>query len=102
MSSNKSVKAELIKRYGAECFIEKLHLRKDKEPRRYKSKGQRKRMKQLTFHHIRDPNPLNNIIIVFTIKTYTQILYINTFMKIIRYNMVTLISCNHPHTISIN
>lgn len=51
--SNKSAKQELIKRYGAECFIEKLHLRKDLTPRRYKSKGQMKRMKQLTFHHIR-------------------------------------------------
>lgn len=51
--SNKSAKQELIKRYGAECFIEKLHLRKDTTPRRYTSKGQRKRMKQLTYHHIR-------------------------------------------------
>ena len=53
MSSNKSAKQELIKRYGAECFIEKLHLRKDTTPRRYTSKGQKKRMKQLTYHHIK-------------------------------------------------
>ena len=53
MSSNKRAKEELIRRYGAECFIEKLKLRKDTEPRRYKSKGQMKRMKQLTYHHIR-------------------------------------------------
>lgn len=53
MSSNKNAKQELIKRYGAECFIEKLHLRKDDRPRRYTSKGQMKRMKQLTYHHIR-------------------------------------------------
>ena len=53
MSSNKNAKQELIKRYGAECFIEKLHLRKDTTPRRYTSKGQKKRMKQLTYHHIR-------------------------------------------------
>ncbi len=52
MSSNKKVREELEKRYGAECFIEKLHLRIDTEPRRYKSKGQMKRMKQLTYHHI--------------------------------------------------
>lgn len=52
MSSNKSVKEQMIQIYGAECFIEKLHLRKDKE-RRYTSKGQLKRMKQLTYHHIR-------------------------------------------------
>lgn len=53
MSSNKNAKQELIRRYGAECFIEKLHLRKDTTPRRYTSKGQKKRMKQLTYHHIR-------------------------------------------------
>lgn len=53
MSSNKSAKQELIRKYGAECFIEKLHLRKDTTPRRYTSKGQKKRMKQLTYHHIK-------------------------------------------------
>lgn len=53
MSSNKKAKEELIKRYGAECFIDKLHLRKDTTPRKYKSKGQKARMKQLTYHHIR-------------------------------------------------
>ena len=53
MSSNKNAKQELIRRYGAECFIEKLHLRQDTTPRRYTSKGQKKRMKQLTYHHIR-------------------------------------------------
>lgn len=51
--SNKNAKQELIRRYGAECFIEKLHLRQDTTPRRYTSKGQKKRMKQLTYHHIR-------------------------------------------------
>lgn len=53
MSDNKRAKEKLIKLYGAECFIKKLKLRKDVEPKRYKSKGQIKRMKQLTFHHIR-------------------------------------------------
>lgn len=52
MSTNKAVRKKLEKLYGAECFIEKLHLRIDTEPRRYKSKGQMKRMKQLTYHHI--------------------------------------------------
>ena len=52
--SNKRAKEKLIELYGAECFIEKLHLRVDTEPRRYKSKGQYKRMKQLTYHHIRE------------------------------------------------
>lgn len=52
--SNKKVKERLIQLYGEECFIEKLHLRVDTEPRRYKSKGQYKRMKQLTYHHIRE------------------------------------------------
>ena len=50
---NKQAKKKLIKLYGPECFIEKLKLRKDTEPKRYKSKGQMKRMKQLTYHHIR-------------------------------------------------
>ena len=52
--SNKRAKEKLIELYGAECFTEKLHLRKDTEPRRYTSKGQYKRMKQLTYHHIRE------------------------------------------------
>ena len=51
---NKTAKQKLIQIYGAECFIEKLHLRKDTEPRKYSSKGQRKRMKQLTYHHIKE------------------------------------------------
>lgn len=53
MSSNKSVRERLERMYGKECFIEKLHLRKETEPRKYKSKGQMKRMKQLTYHHIK-------------------------------------------------
>lgn len=52
--SNKRAKERLIQLYGAECFIEKLHLRKDTEPCKYTSKGQRKRMKQLTYHHIKE------------------------------------------------
>lgn len=51
MSSNRKVREELEKRYGKECFIEKMHLRKDKE-RKYTGKGQMKRMKQLSYHHI--------------------------------------------------
>ncbi len=54
MSSNKKAKERLIELYGAECFIDKLKLRKDKKPRRYKSKSQYKRMKELTYHHIRE------------------------------------------------
>lgn len=52
--SNKKAKEKLIALYGAECFIEKLHLRVDTEPRKYTSKGQYKRMKQLTYHHIKE------------------------------------------------
>ena len=52
--SNKKARKKLIKLYGAECFIEKLHLRKDKEPRKYTSKGQYEKMKQLTYHHIKE------------------------------------------------
>ena len=46
MSSNKRAKEKLIELYGPECFIEKLHLRKDKE-RRYTSKGQMEKMLSL-------------------------------------------------------
>lgn len=52
MSKNKIARKKLERLYGKECFIEKLHLRIDEKPRRYKSKGQLKRMKQLTYHHI--------------------------------------------------
>lgn len=48
---NKSAKKELIRLYGAECFIDKLHLRDDKE-RKYTGKSQYHRMKELTYHHI--------------------------------------------------
>lgn len=51
MSSNKKAKEALIKLYGKECFIEKLHLRKDKH-RVYKGKKQKEKMQQLTYHHI--------------------------------------------------
>lgn len=51
MSSNKSAKQALIRRYGNQCFIERLHLR-DTKGLRYTSCGQLKRMKQLTYHHI--------------------------------------------------
>lgn len=53
MSSNKKAKEDLIKHYGAECFIEKLHLRNDTEPRHYTGANQKAKMKQLTYHHIR-------------------------------------------------
>ncbi len=53
--SNKGAKTKLIKLYGKECFIDKLHLRPPEDkPRRYKSKGEMKRMRELTFHHIRE------------------------------------------------
>jgi hypothetical protein len=52
MSSNKSVKEEMIRKYGAKCFIERLRLR-DTKGEVYKGKGQYKRMKMLTYHHIR-------------------------------------------------
>ncbi len=51
--SNKTAKERLIELYGNECFIDKLHLRKDKD-RKYTSKKQMERMKQLTFHHIKE------------------------------------------------
>ena len=52
MSSNKKAREELERLYGKECFIDKLHLRREEEPREYKSKGQMKKMKQLSYHHI--------------------------------------------------
>jgi hypothetical protein len=52
MSSNKKAKERLIELYGAECFIEKLGFRKFDKPVHYTSKGQRKRMEMLTYHHI--------------------------------------------------
>lgn len=52
--SYKKVREELERRYGKECFIDKLHLRKDDAPRTYSSKGQMKKMKQLTYHHIEE------------------------------------------------
>ncbi len=52
MSSNKSVRERMIEIYGPECFIEKLHLRRD-EPTTYKGKGQYKKMQNLTYHHIK-------------------------------------------------
>lgn len=51
--SNKRAKERLIELYGAECFIDKLHLRNDKD-RKYTGKGQREKMKQLTYHHIEE------------------------------------------------
>ena len=51
-NSNKKAKEELIRLYGEECFIDKLRLRKGSKDEKYKSKGQYKRMKQLTYHHI--------------------------------------------------
>ena len=53
MSSNRAVKERLIARYGAECFIERLKLR-DTSGLRYKGKNQYKKMKMLTYHHIKE------------------------------------------------
>lgn len=52
MSSNKKVKEALIRRYGNKCFIERLKLR-DTSGARYRGCGQYKRMKMLTYHHIK-------------------------------------------------
>ena len=53
MSSNKSAKQKLIQRYGGIDFLDQMHV-KIPESRVYKSKGQLKRMKQLTYHHIHE------------------------------------------------
>lgn len=56
MSANKSQKNRLMMKFGKKCFIEELGLRTKEEVqadiRQYKSKGQRKRMDELTYHHI--------------------------------------------------
>ena len=52
--NNRQAKERLIQLYGAECFIDKLHLRQDNTPRHYTGKAQMKRMKQLTYHHIQE------------------------------------------------
>lgn len=56
MSANKSTKNKLMMKFGKVCFIEELGLRTKEEVqadiKQYKSKGQRKRMDQLTYHHI--------------------------------------------------
>ena len=55
MSKNTKIKNKLIEIYGPECFIEKLHLRPiDDYPKHYTSKGQLKRMKELSYHHIKE------------------------------------------------
>lgn len=53
-NNNRKIKEKMIELYGEECFIEKLKLRPVGEIRHYKSKSQYKRMKQLTYHHIRE------------------------------------------------
>ena len=56
-NSNKKAKEELIRLYGAECFIERLHLRPEESKvytgsqLKYMRKHQHQ-LKQLTYHHI--------------------------------------------------
>lgn len=50
--SNRSAKQALIRLYGKECFIDKLHLRPETDKVVYTGKAQYHRMKQLTYHHI--------------------------------------------------
>lgn len=51
-SKNTRIKRKMIAKYGTECWIDKLHLRPVLATAKYTSKGQLKRMKQLTYHHI--------------------------------------------------
>lgn len=53
MSSNKRAKEALIRLYGNKCFIERLHLR-DTSGLTYTGCNQYRRMKQLTYHHIKE------------------------------------------------
>lgn len=58
-NSNKKAKEELIRLYGAECFIERLHLRPEESKvytgsqLKYMRKHQHQ-LKQLTYHHIKE------------------------------------------------
>ena len=56
MSANKTIKNKLMMRFGKKCFIEEMGIRTkaeiQEEMKQYKSKGQRKRMDELTYHHI--------------------------------------------------
>ena len=57
--SNKEAKEELIRLYGAECFIDRLHLRPEStkvyvgKQLEYMRKHQ-KQLKRLTYHHIKE------------------------------------------------
>ena len=53
MSNNKEAREELIRIYGAECFIERLRLREEKG-REYVGRKQYRKMKELTYHHIEE------------------------------------------------
>jgi hypothetical protein len=53
VSSNKTAKQRLIQRYGEVDFLDQLKVTTP-VGHKYKSKGQRKRMQQLTYHHIRE------------------------------------------------
>ena len=50
--NNREARKQLIERYGAVCFIERLKLR-DTFGLTYKGKGQYRKMKMLTYHHIK-------------------------------------------------
>ena len=50
MGSNKNVKRRLVQLFGKECFIDKLQLREVTGI--YTGKNQKKKIKQLTYHHI--------------------------------------------------
>lgn len=53
MKVGHSVKAQLIRLYGSECFIDKLQLRKDRSRRAYSiSSEEKEKLKSLTYHHI--------------------------------------------------
>ena len=52
MSSNKTAKMKLIERYGKEDFLDRLGVKVFDKPVEYKGKAQKKRMKELSYHHI--------------------------------------------------
>ena len=58
-NSNKKAKEEMIRLYGAECFIDRLHLRPEESKiytgsqLKYMRKHQHQ-LKQLTYHHIKE------------------------------------------------
>ena len=54
MSSNKSIRNKMIKKYGKRCMVEAAGIRYIPISKRRKIKGYRKSQETLTYHHIKE------------------------------------------------